>query len=209
MVKRVEKIGDTKLVTNVTKQKKWSNNIILSESIKTSKGTLPLEDRVVYHGYFFNGNVKEVSMADGTSIVYIWGYNEEYPIAKIENATILQVESAITTLPLVYDSLEKIQAQSNSDNDRTIDVIDANGAVISKVGKEGNLREALRYLRDAMPYAMFTTYTYDPLIGVTSVTDYRGYTVYYEYDDFNRLKLVKDAFGKILSQNDYHYKGHQ
>lgn len=54
---------------------------------------------------------------------------------------------------------------------------------------------------------MVTTYTYDPLIGVTSITDPKGYTTYYEYDDFNRLKRVKDADEKILSQSEYHYKG--
>jgi YD repeat-containing protein len=53
---------------------------------------------------------------------------------------------------------------------------------------------------------MVTTYTYDPLIGVTSITDPKDYTVYYEYDDFNRLKQVKDADGKILSENEYNYK---
>ena len=53
--------------------------------------------------------------------------------------------------------------------------------------------------------AMISTYTYDPLIGVTSMTDPRGYTIYYEYDAFNRLKWVKDADGNILSENKYNY----
>ena len=52
---------------------------------------------------------------------------------------------------------------------------------------------------------MVSTYTYDPLIGVTSMTDPRGQTIYYEYDEFNRLKHVKDQDGNILSKNDYHY----
>jgi len=55
--------------------------------------------------------------------------------------------------------------------------------------------------------AMITTFTYDPLIGVTSVTDPKGYAMYYEYDEFNRLKHVKDAANHILSENQYHYKG--
>ncbi len=54
-----------------------------------------------------------------------------------------------------------------------------------------------------------TTYTYDPLIGVTSITDPRGETIYYHYDNFNRLEYVKDAQGKILSENEYHYKNQQ
>ena len=53
---------------------------------------------------------------------------------------------------------------------------------------------------------MITTYTCDPLIGVTSITDPKGYTIYYTYDSFGRLQHVKDAQGNIVSENEYHYK---
>ena len=176
---------------------KWTGQN-LPEIIKTSKGPNTLKDRIQYHEYYTNGSVKEVSKTDGTHIVYIWGYNKEYPIAKIENATYLQIEAAIATLPSSYNTLEKIQAKSNTDNDRTI----------GNTGKEGELRTALQAIRDhsSLSNTMVTTYTFDPLIGVTSMTDPRGYTTYYEYDDANRLKHVKDAMGNILSKNEYHYK---
>ncbi len=57
--------------------------------------------------------------------------------------------------------------------------------------------------------AIISTYTHKQLVGITQKTDTRGYTTYYQYDDFNRLKVVKDAEGKILSENQYHYKGQQ
>ncbi|WP_124020663.1 RHS repeat protein [Flavobacterium aquariorum] len=60
--------------------------------------------------------------------------------------------------------------------------------------------------RNSLPNAMVTTYTYKPLIGVSSITDPKGNTIYYEYDESNRLSLVKDSQGNILSQNQYHYK---
>lgn len=50
-----------------------------------------------------------------------------------------------------------------------------------------------------------TTYTYFKK-NIIEQTDPRGYTTYYEYDDFNRLKAVKDADGNILSENAYNYK---
>lgn len=50
------------------------------------------------------------------------------------------------------------------------------------------------------------TYTYDPLIGVTSTTDARGSTQYFQYNGFNRLSIVKDQYGNILSKNNYSYK---
>jgi YD repeat-containing protein len=50
------------------------------------------------------------------------------------------------------------------------------------------------------------TYTYDPLIGITSMTDQNNITTYYEYDSFSRLKYIKDQNKNILKAYDYHYK---
>ncbi|MCF6297576.1 MAG: RHS repeat protein, partial [Flavobacteriaceae bacterium] len=169
-----------------TNYRDWGNDIVLPEFIQTSKGSASLENRIVYHDYDDKGNPLEVSKFDGTHITYIWGYQKSQPIAKIENATYSQVLSQVANL----------QDKSNLDNDRTH----------GSLGNEGSLRTALSNLRASLPDAMVTTYTYDPLIGVTSITDPRGYTIYYEYDDFNRLKEVKDAEGNIVSKNEYHYK---
>ncbi|MGY0426963.1 MAG: hypothetical protein ACWIPI_09100 [Polaribacter sp.] len=181
----------------------------MPEFVQTLKGTYStsnkLEDRVVYHNYYANGNIKEVSKKDGVYIVYLWGYNQTQPIAKIENATSSEVSRALLNLNANYNTIKKIQNLSNLDNDRTIDFVNTNGT-ITKIGKEGNLREALRNLRNALPNAQVSTYTYDPLIGVTSITDPRGQTIYYYYDNFNRLQYVKDQEGNILSKNEYNYK---
>ena len=63
-------------------------------------------------------------------------------------------------------------------------------------------KTALRNLSNTL----VTSYTYDPSVGVTSITDPRGKTVYYQYDEFNRLEFVKDHEGNILSKNQYNYK---
>jgi hypothetical protein len=163
-----------------------NTDMVLPGNVQSSKGENVLQDRIQYVSYYNNGNVQEVSKTDGTHIVYIWGYQEVYPIAKIENATYSQVSYQVANL----------QTKSNNDNDRTI----------GTSGNEGILRTALESLRSSLPNAMVTTYTYDPLIGLTSVTDPKGYTSYYEHDEFNRLKQVKDAQGNILKENEYHYK---
>lgn len=61
-------------------------------------------------------------------------------------------------------------------------------------------------LRTSFPNAQITSYTYDPDIGITSQTDPRGYSMYYEYDDQNRLKYVKDQDGNILTKNEYNFR---
>lgn len=53
--------------------------------------------------------------------------------------------------------------------------------------------------------AQMTTYTYNPLIGMTSETDPNGNTIYYEYDDLGRLKLVKDKKQDIVKSFKYNY----
>lgn len=54
--------------------------------------------------------------------------------------------------------------------------------------------------------AQMNTCTFDPLVGKTSETDHNNRTVYYEYDEFNRLKCIKDQYGFIRQSFVYHYK---
>jgi YD repeat-containing protein len=53
---------------------------------------------------------------------------------------------------------------------------------------------------------LVTTYTYDPLIGVTSITPPSGIRESYIYDSANRLQKVIDVNGKVLKEMKYNYK---
>ncbi len=158
-------------------------DLVLPKEVQTLKGiynssTNALQDRIIYHEYDDTGNPIELSKADGTHIVYVWGYNGEYPVAKIENATKSQV-----------------------------DALNLNTNLINNTGtSDSAMRSELHKIRTGLSNAMVTTYTYAPLIGLTSVTDPKGYTMYYEYDTFNRLEFVKDDDDNILSENEYNYK---
>lgn len=54
--------------------------------------------------------------------------------------------------------------------------------------------------------AQMTTYTFDPLVGMTSQCDANNRIIYYEYDGLQRLKLIKDQFGNIIKTYEYNYK---
>lgn len=154
--------------------KDWGNDNILPEFIQSAKGTNSLEDRIQYQSYYISGNIKEVSLKDNTHIVYIWGYNNQYPIAKIENSTSAQVSGALGISDL------------NTVNETYL--------------------TAINNLRTSLPNAMVSTYTYLPLVGLSTVTDPKNDTTTYNYDNFGRLRFVKDKDGNILSENQYNYK---
>lgn len=50
------------------------------------------------------------------------------------------------------------------------------------------------------------TFTHQLLEGITSHTDAKGMTVYYEYDSFQRLKHIKDQNGNIIKSYNYNYR---
>ena len=54
--------------------------------------------------------------------------------------------------------------------------------------------------------AGMTTYTYDPLVGLTSKTDARNYTMYYEYDYMGRLKAIRDDSGQLKEFYEYNFQ---
>ncbi|SFC66294.1 YD repeat-containing protein [Flagellimonas taeanensis] len=164
-----------------TNYKDYGNDIVLPKDEESLKGifnssTNKLQSRITFHDYDDNGNPLEVSMPGGPRTSYIWGYDQQYPVAKIENATRTQVESTLGVSPGYHTG--------------------SGGLNLT----QGNT------LRNGLPDSMVTTYTYDPLVGVTSVTDPKGNVTYYGYDAYKRLEFVKDADGYLVQEYKYNYK---
>ncbi len=177
------------LTSNVkTEYNSWFTDKYFPEFMKDAKGNDNLQSRLVYHKYDGYGNPLDMGRSSGMRIAYIWGYNNTLPIVKLENLTYGQIPPATIT---------NIQNLSDADDDSCIDGTSCN---------ESALRTALNALRTQFPNAMVTTYTYDPIVGPTSITDPRGYTTYYEYDSHNRLVYVKDSDGNIIERTDYNLK---
>jgi hypothetical protein len=54
--------------------------------------------------------------------------------------------------------------------------------------------------------ALMTTYTYEPLTGLSTQCDATNKINYYQYDDLKRLKLIKDQDGNTVKAFEYKYK---
>lgn len=64
--------------------------------IETAKLGQSLKEKVIFHKYDTSGNPLEVSLKNGPHTVYIWGYNKQYVVAKIENTTYSIIEGLST-----------------------------------------------------------------------------------------------------------------
>lgn len=131
-----------------------------------------------YEYYPKINKIKEVhDYQKNITTTYLWSYGGQYPIAEIQN-----------------DSLETIENEIGKDYLTTLQ-----NSYMPNMSQVDNLRSLL-------PHAQITTMTYAPLIGMTSLTDAKGYTQYFEYDDFGRLCEIYenvDGTKSILKSFDY------
>lgn len=101
-----------------------------------------------------------------------------------------------------YNKTQPIAKIENATNTQIATVL---GISDLNTVNETNLT-AINNLRTTLPNAMVTTYTYIPLVGISTITDPKGDKITYTYDFAGRLQYVKDAQGNLLSENQYHYK---
>lgn len=138
-------------------------------------GYKPLINYSAYNNY---GNILEQQKVNDVKEVYLWGYNSQYPVAKAIGSN--------------YNTVKSFVSQAILDNIATTDI--AMRAELNKI------RTGL-----ANTSAQVNTYTYSPLLGVTSETDPKGYTIFYEYDNFGRLAHVRDMANNIIKKYEYYY----
>ncbi len=137
-----------------------------------------LELEIAYNYYDDYGNLLQYTSRDGVPVSYLWGYNTQYPIAKIVGATKNEVESAL--LPAQKNQLQLLYTPSD-------------------------IWQIHDRLNSQLPNAQIYGYSYYPLVGITSEISPEGLLTYYKYDVFGRLLKVLDNEQNILKQYSYHY----
>lgn len=157
--------------------KPMPTSIVLSEASCNSTTQLidPNYRLVATMTYDADMNLKEESKSDDIVTTYFWGYNKLYPVAKVIGKT--------------YEECL---------------LCGINQSVLDNPANDNILRTELNKLR-SLQGAMVTSLTYRPGVGVSSTTDARGLTTYYEYDLLNRLVNIKDNEGNITGHDQYNY----
>lgn len=142
------------------------------------------EERLRYT-YTPYGNVSSVT-SDGVTTSYLWSCYNQHPVFKIEGMTL----------------------------DEMIKKTQNNGSWITEMEKQGGATTAaLAYMKmfQEMPGYRGYSYTYRPLLGVTSIKGPDGITTYFTYDSFGRLihsYILEGNVRKTIATFDYNTPSH-
>lgn len=172
---------------NISQVYKYHNEKLTVPANFTNYNTIPsgydLDQKITYNA---NGTINSINLKNQPSVVYLWGYSGQYPIAEIRNATYADVEKVLTLV-----AINNLNSATHSEG--TMETLIKNAA--DKLRSDPRLAQA-----------MVTSYTYKPLVGMTSKTDPRGVKETYKYDGMQRLQAVLDDLDNVTKAIDYHYR---
>jgi hypothetical protein len=126
------------------------------------------------------GRLRQETKDEKSSVVFLYGYNHQRVIARIENATFAEVA----------------------------DKLGGEAAVETISASDRPQMYGIDNLRQTLPDARVTTYTYRPPVGVETITDPFGLTTHYDLDGLGRLTRTYIKNGnrvEVLQRNEYHY----
>lgn len=153
-----------------------TNKIHLADLMEYTSPSVYKE--TILSAYDAKGNLLEKYTPGGAKEVYLWGYNGTFPVAKITGSDYITVSAFI--IPSILNN------------------------PVSDIALRSHFSD-IRASFSSTP-AQVTSYTYSPLKGMTSSTDARGLTTSYEYDNFSRLKNIRDFNDNVIKSFQYHYK---
>lgn len=171
---------------------------LLSSTVNFNSYKIPVsqtEESSVFDLYDNKINLIQETNKSGTPITTIWGYNQTLPIARIEGATYFQV-------------MQKLGQSTSTTDYLNLEIVKKSDLDIDEASEQ-SLLSTLQSFRSnsALKDYLITTYTYDPLIGVKSITPPSGITENYTYSN-NKLEKIVDPNGKILKEFQYNYRPH-
>ncbi|NIF06148.1 hypothetical protein F3J23_11920 [Chryseobacterium sp. Tr-659] len=168
----------------------------LNSSVNFTNYNIPVDEtteNIRYDLLDDKANYLQATDKKGVPIVMIYGYNQTLPIVKIEGIAYLQLMQLLNQpqTPTGYLNLDIVN-KSNVDFDS---------------GSEQELINALELFKKnpSLKGYPITTYTYDPLRGMTSMSKPTGGREFYKFDNSNRLEKILDKDKNIIKEFKYNY----
>lgn len=177
--KIIQTINDSTQQTRI-EYKNFDYNLYLPQKEYHKKGS-NIEVCKNEYNYDVKGNL--VSQIQNSTLrkTYLWGYKYNYPVAVIEG--------------LNYDETLNIIGQNYIN---TLNTSNSTSVVESTLN---SIRNTLN------GHGLMTSYLYEPLVGITSITNPASQKTYYIYDKLGRLKSIEDTNHKKLQDFAYHRIG--
>ncbi|XLS30040.1 hypothetical protein ACJD0Z_04265 [Flavobacteriaceae bacterium M23B6Z8] len=183
------------------------NTYVDSNGNYTNEGGVPLLQKrlqskdgvnfytsATFDRYTNKGNLQEYRISGIKPVTIIWGYHNNYPLAKIEGATYNEIDNWLNND--FGNSITYLVSLTNLTLTETI---------------KNNIKSWLNNLGTAVSQnsngrATFNTYTFEPIVGMTSTADTRQNKTFFNYDSFNRLWQIRDRNQFILEEYKYRYR---
>ncbi|MET3878775.1 DUF5977 domain-containing protein [Chitinophaga sp. OAE865] len=189
-------------------------------------GTLPAEYKLAGQlDYDARGNLNYSKANNNISIGYKWGYDKMYPIAECKNATpsefyfedfegngslVSNTTSAHTGKGGYNGSVALASQFAANTGGRTyrLSYFKLNGTTWEHNDQAYTGQTITGVIDDIRIYPQdgeITTYTYIPLVGISSITTPSGNTSFYNYDAYNRLSAIRNQDGYVMKAFNYVY----
>jgi YD repeat-containing protein len=139
------------------------------------------------HSYVLSSDISKSGLNSATTYIVSYWTENSFPFS---------ISGTISGYPI------KGKTVSFNGHSWTLYVHKVTGQTTVTIGGSGHIDE----LRLYPVTAQMTTYTYSPLVGMTSQCDPGNRITYYEYDGLGRLKRVRDQDYNILKSMEYQYQ---
>jgi YD repeat-containing protein len=163
------------LMETITEYINPSSNIFVPSQQTTQIGSGQPFVTSKYTGYDMKGNLLETETPGGFKQSILWGYNSLYPVA-IASGVSYNNASSIVTPTLLQSPVSDDEIHNLLDN-----------------------------LRNQYPNAQIQSYGYDAMGNLKSGRDGAKRKVFYNYDAFGRLSLIRDQDRNVLKKFAYQY----
>ena len=171
---------------------------ILPSGIAQTNRQQDNNQNIFFEIYDDRGNLISYWDSEGIPTTILYGYNQTLPIAVIKGTTfdgLTQELNFPTNNVSEYLNLEIVKKSNLDVNPSTENTL---------ITELDNFRKQLNFRQVSY---QITTYTYDTLLGVTTLTPPTGMTQKYIYNSVtNKLEKIVDKDDNILKEFKYNYK---